>query len=237
MPAFQLETLRSEVDREMNMMTAVATGGPRIQEVDDEYRERRKRVRALLRELGLEDPNPHVDLWAWYGKWSRDLPTYLERRVYVRDTFQPLLDAITELETDTVGTDLPGLDLNGWPAVTGQTAQLRIRLASCTTSEDAQAVGLLCRDIMISLAEAVHDPATCGDVGASAVDQLNSVVDYHAKGPSNASLRKLVKAAIDYANVIQHRRGGDVAAAGLVAEATIGVVHLTRRLIETSETG
>jgi hypothetical protein len=90
---------------------------------------------------------------------------------------------------------------------------------------------------MISLAEAVHDPATCGDVGASAVDQLNSVVDYHAKGPSNASLRKLVKAAIDYANVIQHRRGGDVAAAGLVAEATIGVVHLTRRLIETSETG
>lgn len=37
MPLDPLEELRVEVQREMNMMTAVATGGPRIPDVDEQY--------------------------------------------------------------------------------------------------------------------------------------------------------------------------------------------------------
>lgn len=54
-PEHPLVELRQEVENEMDMMTAVATGGPRIQDVDREYQDRRRRIRALLRQLGLED--------------------------------------------------------------------------------------------------------------------------------------------------------------------------------------
>jgi hypothetical protein len=227
-----LEELRREVEREMDMMTAVATGGPRIQEVDGQYTERRRRIRTLLRQLGLEDPNPHVDLWAWYGKWSRDFATYVQRRAYIRSLFAPLLQQIDDLEADTVGTQLPGSEETGWAAVDGQVAQLRVRLASCETGEDAQAVGLLCREIMVSLADAAHDPMVHGEVGASAVDRLNAAVDAHAAGEGNAKLRKLLKSTVDYANTVQHRRDCPLEEAGLVAEATVNAVHMVRRIVD-----
>lgn len=122
------------------MMTAVATGGPWIQDVDREYQDRRRVVRGLLRQLGLEDPNPHVDLWAWYGKWSRDLGTYAQRRSYIRELFQPLLERLDQLDDETVGSGLPRTDEpTGWAAVDGQVAQLRPRRAILATPEDGQA--------------------------------------------------------------------------------------------------
>ena len=216
----------------MDMMTAVATGGPRIQEVDRQYQERRRKIRALLRQLGLEDPNPHVDLWAWYGKWSRDFGTYAERRSYIRDLFHPLLERLDRLEEDFIGGDLPGSDnLRAWRQY-GQVAQLRVRLATAASPEDAQAVGLVCRDVMISLAEVAHDPAVHSEVGTSAVDRLNAVVDYYTSGAENEKLRRLLKSTIDYANVVQHRRGVSPAEAGLVAEATVAAVNLIKRVVE-----
>lgn len=160
------------------------------------------------------------------------LHTYAARRAHIRHLFQPLLQAIEHLESEAVGTALPGSDATRWAAVDGQVAQLRVRLAHCSTSEDAQAVGLLCRDLLISLAQAAHDPNVHGEVGPSAVDQLNNVIDFHAGGEENAKLRKLLKASIDYANDVQHRRGGRLAEAGLVAEATVASVYLVKRLID-----
>lgn len=114
--------------------------------------------------------------------------------------------------------------MTGWPAVDAQVAQLRIRLASAATPEDHQAVGLLCRDLMISLAQAAYDGGILGDVGSSAVDQLYAVVDHHAGGHENEKLRRLLKTTIDFANVVQHRRGVSRREAGLVAEATVAAV-------------
>ena len=225
-----LTQLRSDVEREMDVMTAVATGGPRIQDADAEYRKRRSRIRRLTDQFGLEDPNPHPDLWAWYGKWSRDLGTYAERRSYVRRLFAPLLQRIDDLQSDSLGSGLAETEVTGWDAVDGQVAQLRIRLASCATSEDAQAVGLLCRDIMISLANAAYDEDEHGAVGVGAVERLNAVVGYLAAGTANERLRRLLKSTIDYANTVQHRRECSPAEAGIVAEATVAAVNLVWRL-------
>jgi hypothetical protein len=229
-PRSLVEQLRPLVDLERDLMTAVATGGPRIDFVNHEYVQRREQIRELLEKLGLEDPNPYPDLWVWYGKWSRDLPTYQGRRAYLRTLFAPLYAAMEGLKRERVGSELPESEVTGWAAVDGQVAQLRRRLATGTTSEDVQAVGLLCRDIMVTLADACHDPAVHGDVGASAVDRLNAVVDHIASGGENERLRKLLKATLDYANVVQHRRQGRSVEAGLVAEATVAAVNLMRRL-------
>lgn len=230
-----LEELRSLIEAEMDQMTSVATGGPSIKYVDGEYRERRKRIRSLLGDLGLEDPNPHVDLWAWYGKWSRDLKTYQARRDHIREMFNPLLKSIEDLQTQPLGSGLPEAETTGWDAVDGQVAQLRIRLAKSETSEDFQAIGLLCRDILISLGEAAHDPAEHGEVGESGVDRLNAVVDAYSPGESNQKLRKLLKATFDYANVVQHQRTGAMHEAGICAEATVAATQIIRRLVSVPE--
>jgi hypothetical protein len=83
---------------------------------------------------------------------------------------------------------------------------------------------------MVTLADACHDPTVHGDVGASAVDRLNAVVDNIAAGAENEQLRKLLKATLDYANVVQHRRQGRLVEAGLVAEATVAAVNMMRGL-------
>jgi hypothetical protein len=216
----------------MNLMTSVATGGPQIDTVQADYFRHRRAIKALCKKYGFEDPNPYDDLWEWYGYWSRELGTYQSRRAYIRGLFKPLLEAINGYGEDQVGSDLSGADLEGWDQVESQVRLLGVRLSNCNASEDAQAIGLLCRDIMISLAQATYDPEFHDQVeGESAVNQLKAVIDYCAPGKSSRVLRKLTKATLDYANTVQHRRDGNVAEAGIVAEATVASVRLVRRLV------
>lgn len=94
---------------------------------------------------------------------------------------------------------------------------------------------MLCRDILISLGQAAHDPAEHGEVGESAVDRLNAVVDAYSPGESNQKLRKLLKATFDYANVVQHQRPGAMHEAGICAEATVAATQIIRRLVSVPE--
>ncbi|HTH49981.1 MAG TPA: hypothetical protein VMB21_20880, partial [Candidatus Limnocylindria bacterium] len=84
-----------ELEAEKAMMISVSTGGPRIQETNPQYIERRQKIRAFLLSIGLADPNSYTDLWAWYGKWSSgELPTYRSRREYLVQLFQPTIHAL-----------------------------------------------------------------------------------------------------------------------------------------------
>ena len=67
-PPMTDDELTAEVENQRNLMIAVATGGPHIQEVNEQYIERRARIAAELRRRDIDDPNPHADLWAWYGR-------------------------------------------------------------------------------------------------------------------------------------------------------------------------
>lgn len=74
---FEKTELERLIEAQIDLMIAVATGGPRIQLKNDEYKERRGLIYEKLQSLGKCDPNPFEDLWAWYGRWSSgDLPSY-----------------------------------------------------------------------------------------------------------------------------------------------------------------
>lgn len=53
------EELIAEIEAQRGLMVAVATGGPRIQEANQQYLQRRDVISAELRTRSLEDPNPH----------------------------------------------------------------------------------------------------------------------------------------------------------------------------------
>ena len=56
-------------------MISVATGGPRIGEVNDEFRNTYQDASTALAERGVENALPFDDLWTWHGRWSAG--TYL----------------------------------------------------------------------------------------------------------------------------------------------------------------
>lgn len=212
-------------------MIAVATGGPRIQEVNQEYLDRRARIAEALSARGLEDPNPHRDLWGWYGKWSSgDLPTYQSRRAYVSDLYSPLVDHLDRAR-GTIPASRP-LEPTGWARVDRSVDAICQRLETGTNEEEYQTVGLLCRETLISLAQAVFDPTQHpmpDGVSASNTDAKRMLEAYIAKelaGGSREAARKHARAALDLANDLQHRRTAGFRDAALCAEATSAVVNL-----------
>jgi hypothetical protein len=151
------EALIEQLEAQRSLMVAVATGGPRIQDVNDEYRERRSRIQQALNERRLEDSNPYHDLWRWYGKWSSgDLPTYNSRRLHVAELYDDLINRVRSGSLQ-VGSDLFDQP-TGWSRVDRGVEKFRRVLETATSEEDFQGVGLLCREVLISLAQAVYVP-------------------------------------------------------------------------------
>lgn len=226
----EMNKLVVSIEAQKTCMIDVATGGSRIDAVNNEYKSKRDEIISILDRLGLVDPNPYSDLWGWYGKWSDgSLPSYQSRRRYIADLYQPLLDAIRRSPKDTL---LQPVEPTGWPRVDRCTDKIRKALETAKNEEDFQAVGLLCREATISLAQAVYDPAEHGSldgVTSSSTDAKRMLENYIAKtlaGESHDYHRKFARAAYDLAAHLQHRRTAEFRDATLCAEATCSLVNI-----------
>ena len=220
----QLEWLKST-------LIAVSTGGPRIDDVNPEYKDRYFRFTTSLRSHGLENPIPYADLWDWYGKWSSgDLPSWQSRREYIRGLFGPLERRLREGPLSG-GTKVFS-ELTGWPRVDRTLGEIRSQLERSRHEEQFQSVGLLCREALISLAQTVFNPykhPPLDDTHPSGTDakrMLQSYLAVELGGSSNSNARKHARAALDFANDLQHRRTAKFRDAALCAEATASVVNI-----------
>ena len=101
------------LEKTRDLMVAVATGGPRIDEVNDEYRALYSSVDRAMQQRGVDHQNPFADLWDWYGRWSSgDLPSYRSRRQLLSELFTPMLDQVRALAAGRV----PRFEEpTGWP--------------------------------------------------------------------------------------------------------------------------
>jgi hypothetical protein len=225
------EEIIKEIEEERALMVAVATGGPRIPEVNQQYIERRDRISRELRRRGIEDPNPHGDLWAWYGRWSAgDMPNWAARRAHLAAMYQGLIDRIR------AGPSAVGVHVfeepTGWPRVDRAIYEVRRRLEQAETEEQFQAVGLLCREVLISVAQVVYDAqrhVAPDGVVASETDakrMLEAFIAHELAGVGNEGVRRHAKAALALANELQHDRTATYRDAALCAEATTSVVNL-----------
>ena len=120
----------------------------------------------------------------------------------------------------------------GWVKVDRQLQEMRSRLDTAVTEEQYQSVGLLCREVLISVALEVFDPnrhPLIDDVKPSATDarrMLEAVFSAELKGESNDEARRLAKAAVHLALALQHKRMADARTAALCAEGTWSVVNI-----------
>ena len=150
------EALIAEIETQRNLMIAVATGGPRIQSVDGDYEKRQLLISEELKVRGLRDPNTYPGLWAWYGKWSSgDLPSYQSRREYLSALYQRLIESLKNGSSGRQSEIFE--EPTGWAKVDRGLGEIRERLEKADAEEQFQAIGLLCRETLISLAQTVFD--------------------------------------------------------------------------------
>jgi hypothetical protein len=221
------EELIREVEAQRELMISVATGGPQIKSVDAEYRERRDRIARALRNRHLDDPNPYSDLWRWYAYWSSKLAGYAARRAYIAEMYDPLIDEVYRRDAVQVFDDA-----TGWERVDRVVDKARADLRAAVDEEDFQTIGLNCREILISVAQAVHDNERhppVGDRTPSDTDAARRIEAYIAAvlvGASEAEARTAVKKILALAVAVQHRRTAGFRDAALCLEATVAVVNM-----------
>jgi len=226
-PQPSLEDLVRDIVAQRDLMIDVATGGTRIAEVAQVYEERRLRIVGRLESMGIADPNQFTTLWMWYERWkASDLPSYQSRRAFVADLYSSLLEQLRKAEI--VPILLPP---TGWKRVDRVLYGAKRGLLNANTEEEYQGLGLLCREVMISLAQAVYDPAAHDardGVTPSATDayrMLEGYIDATLPGKANEATRRFVKASLALANELQHDRRATYRNAALCVDATGNLVN------------
>ncbi len=222
-----VDCLVAEVCILKNEMNAVATGKARIQELDDQYRARRRRIGKELESRSVSDSNPFNSLWDWYNKWKLEFPSYGERRRYLADLFEPLFLSLVGRLDEPVLIRMP----TGWDRVDRALTKARRTLETAAHEEDFQSVGLLCREVLISVGQTVYNAEIHlpSDGKTPSATDANRMIEaffmFAAAGSSNETLRKYAKSSLQLAVDLQHRRTADFRVASLCLEATSSVVH------------
>ncbi|MGC9954503.1 MAG: hypothetical protein ABSD21_09525 [Rhizomicrobium sp.] len=120
----------------------------------------------------------------------------------------------------------------GWQKVDRQLQEVRSRLDAADSEEEYQAVGLLCREVLITSAQELYDPArhiSADGIQPSATDSkrmLDAIFEAEFYGSGNDEARGHAKAAVKLALALQHKRTADFKSAALCAEGTTSVVNM-----------
>lgn len=225
----EVEALIRDLDDQRALLMSVATGGPQIRDKEHEYAARRYRIQQKLSGLGIADPIPFADLWAWYGKWSSgDLPRYQDRRTFITNLFSPLRETLQNYG-NTSRHVVP--EPTGWTRVDRGLDKVREALDRAKNEEDFQGVGLLCRETLISAAQEVYVPflhRLASEPLPSSTDffgMFELYITHELSGAANEVLRNYAKSTNKLANQLVHHRTATLREAMLAAEATRATVN------------
>lgn len=225
------EELFSLQELQKGLMVSVSTGGQRIQDVNTEYQNRANIISEGLSERGINNTNVFKDLWGWYGKWSDgSLPKYQDRRTYISNMFEPLLESVSNLQKNSINPVFE--EPTGWTRVDRNIGEIKLRLVQSSTEEQYQAVGLLCRETLISLAQVVFiegEHKTLDGVKASKTDakrMLEAYISHQVSSKSNENIRRHARASLELSNELTHKRTAKYRHAAMCAESTNAVVNI-----------
>ena len=123
--------------------------------------------------------------------------------------YQPLIDIITKSTEESITAEYQP---TGWDRVDRAVYEMKKQLAAAATEEQFQAIGMLGRETIITVAQQVFDKTlhkTDDGVEPSETDakrMLDAFLGYELSGASNERTRKFAKSAVDMANHLTHDR-------------------------------
>ena len=225
------EQLKQNIETMMNIMISVATGGNRIQDEDERYKKLQVQTVSDCKNLNLTYNNTFSSLWDWYGKWSTSFSKYQERRVFIRELFAPTLAYFEENEnTNDIETFV---QLDDWERIKRTVIKIKRESNSAKDEEDFQTVGLLCREVIISLAQTVYNPllhgrtddkgVTIGNTDANRM--IGNYINVKLSGSSNEELRVYAKSTNKLAQRLTHERNATKKDMLLTVASTLALIN------------
>lgn len=231
--AFQIsgEKLIEALQSQRDLLISVATGGPLINTVNDDFTTRQDFIERGLSERGIENAIQYEDLWEWHEEWKcESLSSWRSRRAHINALVNPLIKKVRRLgKTSVHALFAPP---TGWAHVDINIAEMRTRLAHAQTEVQFQEIGLLCRETLITLGQMVYDPQAHSSTHEGATSKtdakrmLDAFLAAKLPGKTNENARRLTKSSVDYANEITHKRTAVFRQAAMCVEATTSVVNL-----------
>lgn len=223
--------LKQNIETVRNIMVSVATGGNLIKEVDEKYKKLNNQISRDCKRLNLTYNNPYSDLWEWYGKWKADFSTYQERRTYINELFASTLAYFEESENyNNIETFV---ELDDWERIHRAITKIKRESVIAKNEEDFQTIGLLCREVIISLAQAVYNPVVHGAedekgviIGKTdSVRMIGNYISTELSGSSNDELRAYAKNTNKLANRLTHERNATKKDMLLSVSSTIALIN------------
>lgn len=220
------------LERQQELLTAVATGTSITQAYTDIYRRRRRSIRKGLLARGLDDPFPWSDLYLWWAR-AKDFGTYQERRTLLSSGAEPVIEQL-ERQNQALADWSGAPDEGSWGSLEARLSGLKKEYEQAEDLDSWQDVGRRAREIMIDAANLVYDPSMAGkEEPPKKGDAKNRLAQYlrqRVPEESHADLRKLVQATWDLANTIAHSGSVTQAEAFAVAQATVVLVRTLAQL-------
>lgn len=226
------EQLKKDLEALKDLMISVATGGERIQTVDSRYKTLHNSINSRCKKLNIRYDNNFAGLWDWYARWSNDFPHYQERRQFINQLLAPSLDVFAS-ENSNTSIATPLVELSDWDRINRTVIKIKQNCNVANNEEDYQQIGLLCREVIISLAQAVYNPDVHGtkdekgiEIGKTdAIRMIGNYINVRLAGSSNEELRVYAKATNKLANLLTHKRDAEKQDMLLSVSATIALIN------------
>ena len=202
-------------------------------------------LRAVTERLGTSLPEiPFRDFGSFRTWWLRNeaYNSWQARRNLLHGLFDPLHDQLALLEQRSLSAILADPisphKRTGWQAIDTEISELRRHFQNARTAQDYRSVGLDCVAVLEALSAHVYDPGRHLRDGeeeplvAHTKQRLERYVEDAVPGSDNAALRKLARAAIEFAQQVKHSNTPTRREAGIAAGGVILLANLLRRLDE-----
>ena len=225
-------------------LRASGTGGGGDINDDDSMQLAIQALQQTVRRLGINFKLPFRDLTAFHTWWVDNgaYGSWQARRDLLSKLFEPLHDQLADMELATFDARLvdpiPPHARTGWSAVDTEISELRKHFNGARTPQDYRAVGLDCVAVTEALSATVYDSSRHlrseeeEPPVAKTKLRLERFIEDSAPGPDDAALRKLARAAIEYAQHVKHSETPTRREAGIAADAVIQLANMLRRLDE-----
>lgn len=150
--------------------------------------------------------------------------------MYINEMYNPLIEML--LNDDVSELINVTLDLTDWQRIERSINTIRRMQTEAVNEEQFQSVGHLCRDTIISLAQAVYDRVKHPTLDGTEVSKtdakrmLEAYIAIELIGSTNETLRKYARVALELANELTHKRSATKRDSSLCVTATISLINL-----------
>lgn len=234
----QVQNLLQNLKKQKDLLIGVATRQYDINTVNAEYITVKSQFDIEIKDLGFENPNNFTDLWLWYAYYSSSLEgTYMARRRYIINLLQGLFNELHRLLHQAKRTEFP--ESTGWERVDRELQKAALDLNIARSETEYQQIGHLCREAMISLAQAVYNPTTHNpknkNIGhTDAVEMISAYIMIELSGEKYEELRSTVKSANKLTSAVTHKRTADYIHASICYQSTLSLAKMLQS-IESSK--